>query len=393
MAEISASTEIGHRWAGLGVVYLALVVFAAAFQVVPPVVPLLVSELGMQRSEIGLLMSCFALPGILLSIPAGLLADRFGVRLVGTIGLLIMAAGTVGTGFSRSVFWLLACRIVAGGGGMVAVVALQRTITCLFQGRPLGLPMGVTNTAIPVGIVVTLNVAGPAAEAVGWRPVFLAAGGLGLLTAAVFWIRCTVLDVRSTESAPAAGGPAPNWRPIWIAGLVWLCANGAMTTFVTFAPDLYLTRGLDTAARGILTSLPMLCAALLGPLVGWYTDRRGGKRILIAAGLASLAVALAAVPHAGLAPLATSLGLGLALACIPTPLMSLPADLLSPAHHGRAFGILAACANLGIFLLPPLAGQARDTSGTYLISFLLASGVAAAGALAARWLPAGATRR
>ena len=390
---------VDRPWLGLVVVYGCLMSFGCVFQFVPPLVPVLLLDLGLDHGRAGLLMSLFALPGILLSIPAGSLVDRFGVRSVGGLGLGLMAAGTAGMALPGTFALLLLARAVGGMGAMVAVVALQRTVTRLFAGRPLGLPMGIVSTAIPIGIVLALNGASPIATAHGWRAVAVCAGVLAGLTCVAFLIMCTRLTVTGesvARSVPVAG-PAPSgavsFRAIWMAGLVWLCANGAMTAFVTFAPDHYLDLGLGAGARGLLASLPMWLAAGLGPVVGWVTDRRGGKGAFIATGMLVMAFFLAALPGAVFAPLVIGLGLGVAMGCVPTPLLSLPVDVVPSARHGRAFGILSACANTGIFLVPPLAGALRDATGAYLWPFLLMAAVAALGMVAALRLPVGNLRR
>ncbi|MFH1844649.1 MAG: MFS transporter [bacterium] len=396
-------------------VYAGFCVFGMAFQFVPPLIPTLIRELQLNHGQAGLLLSFFALPGIIiLSIPGGYLVDRFGVRSIGTSGLGLMALGTAGMVLPVGYHWLLLLRAVAGLGAMVSVVAMQRTVTLLFTGRPLGLPMGIVNTAVPLGIVLALNGALPLAERCGWRNVAAVVAILAGLCCLGYLVMCSRLlapagERNATGQAPRHSGPTRletdqrandspatatdtanvSFRLIWLAGAVWFFANGAVTSFVTFAPDHYLDLGLGAESIGIFVSLPMWCAALLGPLIGWLTDRRGGKGAIIATGMWVMAVFLIWVPSGIFSPLVLGLGLGLALCCLPTPLLSLPGDILSSSHHGRAFGILSACANAGIFLVPPIAGTIRDATGAYFWPFLLMAGVAAAGMVVAFWLPTG----
>jgi len=397
------------------VVYAGFCVFGMAFQFVPPLIPTFLRELQLSHGQAGLLMSFFALPGIILSIPGGYLVDRFGVRSIGSSGLGLMAVGTAGMALPVGFHWLLLFRAVAGLGAMVSVVAMQRTVTLLFTGRPLGLPMGIVNTAVPLGIVLALNGALPLAEWCSWRHVALVVSILAGLCCLGYLVMCSCLlmsagarrgaiqpgDTTEGSGPPAAsrmevGSPTTttrsgnaSFRVIWLAGVVWFCANGAVTSFVTFAPDHYLDLGLGAKSIGIFSSLPMWCAALLGPLIGWLTDRHGGKGGIIASGMWVMAIFLIWVPTGIYSPLVLGLGLGLGLCCLPTPLLSLPGDILSPSHHGRAFGILSACANAGIFLVPPIAGTLRDATGAYRWPFLLMAIVAAVGMVIAFRLPIG----
>jgi ACS family glucarate transporter-like MFS transporter len=387
-------------WLGLVVAYAGFVSFGAVFQFVPPLLPELIDLLALDRWRAGLLVSVFAAPGVALSIPSGQLVDRYGARAVGGTGFVVMTAGTLGIAAADDFATLLGFRALAGTGGIIAVVALQRTVTRLFWGRPLGLPMGVAATAIPLGIITSLNVAGPLAAASGWRTVALVAAAASGTSAVAFLIMttrlhahlggCTSRGASDTDGARRSdrlGVPPPVWLgvppAVWLVGAVWLCANGAMTGFVAFAPVYLRDLGLSIADRGFLTSLPMIASALLAPLVGWTVDRYGGRAAIMAAGMAVVSALLAAIPTGRVPPPAIAFGLGLAMSGVVTPVLSSPAELLPVERHGRAFGVFSALANVGIFAVPPLAGYARTLTHSDFWSFQVMALVAASGALLA----------
>ncbi len=380
-------------WAGLAVIYLGFLTIGFVFHFVPPILPLMLKDLGISHSQAGLLMSLFALPGILLSLPGGWLADRVGAPLMGGAGLLVMGIGALGMGLAPGFGWILAARTVAGIGVAFGVVALQRMIATLFAGRPLGVPMGVSGTAVPLGIIIILNVSGPWGEAHGWRSVAVGTGMVTIVAAVVFfaasWFvmrRRAVVAPESPGEALAPTSPRGEYRVIWIAAVVWFCANGAMTSFMTFAPDHFFELGWSVSDRGLVTSIPMWGSVLLGPLIGWLTDRFGRRGAFITAGMGLMAVSLAAIPGGGVPQVLLGMALGAALAAVVTPLLSLPGTLLPPDQVGRGFGILATFANLGIFFCPPLVGMARDHSGEFTASFLLMGAIAAMGVVAGKML-------
>ena len=302
--------------------------------------------------------------------------------------MALMAAGTAAMTFSGDFAGLAAGRAVTGIGTMPAVVAMQRTVTRMFVGRPIGLPMGLFSTGVPVGIVLVLNLAGPLSERCGWRCVALGAALCALLAGAVFWSFWTRLTRRGVTRPPAgpvrsAQLPRIGMRTLWLAGAVWLCANGAMTAFVTFAPDHYLDLGFATGQRGLLVSLPVWISAPLAPLIGALSDRRGNRAVFIGSGMLLMGICFALATAAWLGPIGLGVGLGLALAGVVTPILTLPAQLLSPAQQGRAFGILNACAGLGAATLPPIAGIMRDLTGGYAWPLGLMATAALTGAMVA----------
>ncbi len=375
-------------WLGLVVLYLGLMSMGAMFHLVPPILPQVISDLGLTHGQGGILMALFALPGIFLSLGSGWLVDRYGARIMGSMGILLMGGATValsrGDGFSM-ILW---ARLVTGVGAVVGVVAMQRMVTRLFQGRPLGLPMGISGSAVPLGIIVIYNAAGPLADRLGWRGVPLRAGLVCVGVSIVFFLAGRLLFNRPRTDHASDSVMSESYRPdglrvIWIAGLIWFFINGAMTAFLTFAPDHYLELGFGSRDRGLFTSLPMWCSASLGPVIGLLADRFGGKSFFIAGGMVLLTVCLVLVAFSGATPLVLGLGLGAAMALVVTPLLSLPGEVLPPSHHGRGFGILSTCANAGIFVAPPVAGWVRDGSGGYFWPFVMMAGLALAGVLGA----------
>lgn len=382
----------GSAWSGLVIVYLGFMAMGATFHQIPPILPTVIADLGLSHGQGGMLMSLFALPGIVLSMSGGWLVDRHGARVVGSLGLLVMGAASMGLARAEGFSVILAARLLTGVGAVLAVLALQRMITRLFEGRPLGLPTGVAGSAVPFGIVLIYNSAGPLAASGGWRAVPWRTGLATLLVALFFFLASRAIlgrRVRRATVAEASGRAADRpspWRLIWLAGLIWFLVNGAMTAFLTFAPDHFLEQGLGLRERGLITSVPLWGSALAGPLVGWWADRRGGKGVFITAGMALLTLNLLLVAQGAAPPLVVALGLGASMALVVTPLLSLPGEVLPPSHHGRGFGILSTCANTGIFLLPPAAGAIRDGSAGYFWPFVMMAAVALAGVAAGLFL-------
>lgn len=363
----------------------------AMFHLVPPILPRVIADLNLSHSQGGMLMALFALPGIFLSLGSGWLVDRFGARVVGALGILIMGTATMALSRGEGFSMILLARLVTGVGAVVGVVAMQRMVTRLFEGRPLGLPTGISGSAVPLGIIVIYNMAGPLADRLGWRAVPLRAGLICVVVSFVFFLAGRLLfnrrsDNQATRQVMSEVERPDGLRMIWIAGLIWFFINGAMTGFLTFAPDHYLELGFGSQQRGLFTSIPMWCSAMLGPLVGYLADRFGGKSALIASGMGLLTLSLALVAFNGASPLVLGLGLGAAMALVVTPLLSLPGQVLPPSHHGRGFGILSTCANAGIFVVPPLAGLVRDSSDGYFWPFIMMACLALAGGVGAWFL-------
>ncbi len=355
----------------------------AMFHLIPPILTLVISDLKLNHGQGGMLMSLFALPGIIFSLPGGWMVDRFGARLMSSLGILAMGAATMAMARADGFTLILVARLLVGCGSVIAVVSTQRMVTRLFQGRPLGLPTGVSGSAVPVGIIVIYSIAGPMADQLGWQAVPWRAGLVCVAVSIVVFMAGRTLFRPPVQGFPNhetnAKGTVSGLKIIWIAGLIWFFINGAMTAFLTFAPDHFLELGFGSRDRGIFTSIPMWCSAFLGPMIGILADRIGKKPLFIALGMTLLTLCLALIAFDKATPMVVGFGLGAAMALVVTPLLSLPGEILPPSHHGRGFGILSTFANAGIFVVPPFAGWVRDNNGGYFWPFILMAALGLAG--------------
>src|SRR4030081_3852145 len=87
-------------------------------------IPLYADQLGATRGEIGLLFSTFTITGALMSLPSGLLADRFGRRNIVVFSMLALGFSQLISGLTHEVWVLFATQLLGGLGGGAAQTAL-----------------------------------------------------------------------------------------------------------------------------------------------------------------------------------------------------------------------------------------------------------------------------
>src|SRR2546427_2913812 len=120
---------------------LALYVAAgAAFSAIAArgvLVPLYAHDMGASRFEVGALFSVATLAGALLSLPSGLLIDRFGSRNLLWTALILSAGSQLATATSTSVFPLFVWQIVGGLGGGAQQASLFSAVTETVPANPL----------------------------------------------------------------------------------------------------------------------------------------------------------------------------------------------------------------------------------------------------------------
>ncbi|MBP1732538.1 MAG: major facilitator superfamily 1 [Deltaproteobacteria bacterium] len=327
------------------VIYLCMLSYTLVLQSIPPVLSLIIDELGLSYHQAGVLMSLFALPGILVSLPAGMLADRYGVKRVGIASLLFTIAGTIMVATGQTFISLTAGRVIAGTGAISLIVIAPQGIVQWFRNRELGVAMGIYNTALPVGVIVSLNALPPLASQWGWRS--------GTWAAATF-------------SVPKLGR---EHVLIGLVALSWALFNTCIVSLNTFAPDFMVGRGLSLQSAGFYTSLFVVGPLCLSPLVGYAVDRIGYPEAFMAAGGLGMAILLPLIP-AGIDYLALlMLAVGIWAALVPAPAYYLTADIARHERLGFGFGVLSMLNNAGVFVGPQLVGLSRDVSGSYTAGF------------------------
>ncbi|MDP2932407.1 MAG: MFS transporter [Chloroflexota bacterium] len=369
-----------RRWVMLGVAYLCVLVYAIALQSVPPVLSLVMDELRLSHAQGGLLMSLFALPGIFISIPAGLLADRYGQRVIGLVAFGLTVAGTVIFATGSSLPILAVGRVVAGTGAIALMVLGPQLLGQWFNEREIGMAMGIFNTGFLLGTVLTMNFLSIIGQSLGWRVSIWLTAGVALAALIVFAIIFT--------SAPRRVQPAPSrpesfllgirraGTPIWLVGIAWLLFNAAMISLFTFTPDLLKSNGFSIASAGLITSAIMWSSLATSLIAGFVIDRVGHKLTIIAVSSVLLAFLITLVPTTTGWILALMLAIGVCQTLIPVPVFALPPDVTSRERLGLAFGILSACLNLGILFGPATVGLIRDVTGSYQVSYLMMAGLA-----------------
>ena len=360
------------RWKALFFIYLMMLVFAFTFQSIPPVLGFLTESLGITHAQAGALMSLFALPGILISIPGGVLADVYGPKRVGVIALSLAVVGTLLVGLGNSFSLILVGRLISGIGAMTIAVVAPQTLSRWFVDGHLGKAMGIFNTAMPLGTIFSLNIFGRLGAAGGWRAPILLTAAYSFFVLLMFWFKYPSLPGEQQEKAKPefnAGMLVSGKMSIWLIAVIWMMYNAAAISYLTFGGDYYLTVGYGVSYAGFLTSLLMVGSLLFSPLVGSLTDRFGREEYFIIGGSLMLALLLFLVPRAGLNPLLLGGMIGLFAASVPAPVFALVPKRMPMSQVGLGYGILSTCLNIGVLVGPLLIGLSYDRVGHYIFGF------------------------
>ncbi len=153
---------------------------------------------------------------------------------------------------------------------------------------------------------------------------------------------------------------------VTLAGAVWALFNGAFVTMLSFVPGYLISRGHPSATAGQLVSIVTWVALVAVPFGGIVADRLRRPAPIVIGGCLIWAGGLLLIePWSGSVLALAILFLATSLAAAPPSgqLVSLPAEVLQPAHRAAGMGLFYSWFYLGVTLAPMLAGAGIEATG------------------------------
>jgi MFS family permease len=144
--------------------------------------PFLKSDLGLSDTEIGLLTGIvFIFFYTVAGLFVGTLADRYNRTKIMGVGVILWSAFTAISGFAKNFFTLAAPRLFIGVGESTITPTTMSILSDRYEQKRLGFAAGFYYLGVPVGVGISLLIAGYLEPMIGWRGCFYLLGVIGLL--------------------------------------------------------------------------------------------------------------------------------------------------------------------------------------------------------------------
>ena len=372
------SVIIPYAWVILAVVYLASV--AAAFDQfkIPPIMPVLMDTFHIDLTQAGLLMSSIAMIGLVLALPAGIILQRYGSKLITLSALALMAAGSVMGVLSGNYVLLLISRLLEGAGIGLIGVAAPATITMWFPPEKQGTPMGIWATWVPVGSVIAYNLSPRLAPVLGWEAVWWVGAGF-----AVFMMLLSAWLLRQPPAVKTAVAPAqetPNLREVlsnrnlWLLASAFACFNLTLVSIGTYYPTfLNQVRGYPLAQAAFISSIITFVVLFSAPLAGWISDRIGSRRLVFSLPFLAVTVSLLfPFQVTGWQIIALMVVQGLIVGAIPSAIFAAVSEVMrKPEWAGLGLAVILMGQNFGQLFGPILFGEIVQRSGWLTAGYMM----------------------
>ena len=393
----AAQSKTAARTAWLILAVLLLFSIAAPLNQfkVPPIMPVLLDALGISVSGAGLLMSVYAITGLILALPAGLIFQRAGFRVTGLIAGGSIVMGAVLGALSQSMTGLLLSRVIEGVGTSFMAVLAPAIIGQWFPTEKRGTAMGVWSAWVPVGTVAMLFAAPALVGGSSWRSVWWLGAGYALAA--------TALYLAFVRTAPTAPSPLPNRslreepgvrpasvlrnRNLWLLSAAFAAFNAAAIGMNTYLPTfLSAQHGLALGPAAWIASITSLITIFSAPAGGVLSDRIGSRKKPYLAGFAAAIILLPLTGFVSLAGvIAVVILTGLVLGVIPTNIFAGAVEAVGdPRQGGAAMAVIMVGQNAGMLLGPVIFGTLAQSVG-WPAAFVSLAVMAALGLLAG-WL-------
>lgn len=356
-----------NRWVVLALLFTVRLAMAFQFQAAGAVSPALMSAFGVGLADIGLLISLYLAPGIVIAVPSGAIGRRFGDKPVVLFGLSLMILGGLVMAFATAWSWQLGGRLVAGVGGVLLNVLMSKMVTDRFAGKEIATAMAIFVNSWPAGIALALVVL-PALAQSGIFAVAIATvvfAVLGMVLLAVFYTSPSGGAVSAVTATCPAGAAL---SAVLVSGSIWGLFNAALGMVFGYGTALLTERGWSLAAAGSATSLMLWVVALSVPLGGLLSDRTGRpKEVMIGGFVLSAFILYISARSEHVVFWFILLGI---VASLPAgAIMALPSRVLAADARAAGMGLYFTMFYVFIVGAPILAGVLAVQFGTSRAAF------------------------
>ncbi len=383
MAEPRSSTRAWVVWGAAGLCYALAILQRSSLGVMGlTAAEHFHASAGIVATFIVLQLAVYALA----QLPAGLLLDRLGPRVVITLGAVLMTVGQLTMALSGHIGLAILARVLVGAGDACTFTSAIRLIPAWFPARQAPMLTQLTGLFGQVGQIGSTVGLVALVGAQGWRTTYLVAAtaaAVGVAAGALLLKDAPAGTAHQRTSVPLRGLPREVLEIIGnpATGVGFWChwstnLGGIVYSMMWGMPYLTRAEGRSTATASTLMTIYVVASALAGPIAARLTQLHPLRRTSLVIGMVSLSVLpwIAVLTWPGPAPLwllvVLSAALGLSL-----PGGSVGFDVLRTEHPARRLGTATGISIMGGFtaslLLIQVIGLVLDRlcpGGAYTLS-------------------------
>ena len=340
-----------------------------------PLLPAMTRELRASYSQMGLFTGMYGLIAIVMSLPAGLLASRFGEKQMLLTGLVVTALGLFGLGNAHGYAVALASRALWLVGYRLAFICVFTAIATVTPRNYRSRAMGVLGAMAALASVIGAPFGSRLANLVGWRGGIFGFAGATLAGAVVFALlyRPVTAAKEASESERTRVSPDPSalCNPVvWGMILLGLINMGGFsaTFFVPYAVESVF--GMNAGQAAVIISSSYIVSIFVNPIFGYLCDRFSRWNMLISLAVLLIPASFAAMSH-DLLVFRLAIAMVVALGHAATnQVYAIGGSILPRAEVGKGMGVVGLGSGIFGYIGPQMLGYLRDATGGFTAGWL-----------------------
>ncbi|HEX4885526.1 MAG TPA: MFS transporter, partial [Casimicrobiaceae bacterium] len=288
-------------WITVFVFWLGWVFMYADRTILNPVMKDIQTEFGLSATQLGLISSAFFLSYALLQVPAGILGDRIGRKIVLVPGFVLFGIFTAISGWAKSFHAFVLARIVTGAGEGTYYGPQYGISSEQIPKEHRSLGSAIINSGMAFGIALGLMVSSYVAYTLGqgWRAPFFVMAIPTIVTGLLIWFLIKETPRPQGAAAAAQKGAFRSLlrnRNLLLTYLMVFCSLFGFFMILTWLPYYLQTeRGIPVKEIGNISSLVAWVSIPGGILFARISDKLGKRKPLVALLVPVAALALISI--------------------------------------------------------------------------------------------------
>jgi MFS family permease len=291
-----------YGWVILGVSYLIMFFTAGLSQAFGVYLKPMTDDFGWDRSSLSLALSIFAIVSAIVPPVSGRMADRYGPRVVLTVGVALNALGMILMALTPNLWYVY---LIYGGliglGFGIAGQSVNAALLSRWFVKRRGMALSISSTGLGLGQLMLVPLASQLTIQFSWRTAFVVTGVMSAVIIPICWVllrrsdppmsHAEALDEETPEALPpsmclAGDAIQAQTRAAFRSRSFWLLGGGfmgcgfsiylIMTHMIALATDRGITAGQAGTALGLAGGMGIVS----GVLVGTLSDKIGRKHLL-----------------------------------------------------------------------------------------------------------------
>ncbi len=376
----------------VGVLVFASFFVAVGFGIIAPTIPLFAKSFGVNNAQVGSIISAFAFARFASGLIAGKLVDKFGERLVYTVGIAFVALSSFAAALAQSYEQLLIFRSAGGLGSSMFSVAAGSIILRAVKDDQRARAQSLYNSSFLVGMMAG-PVIGGFLTAISLRAPLLVYAALLVVASAAggFLLRNSVLAARPTEKSSAVKTSmrdALAMKPYVIALIISFTTAWVIFGMSRSVLPLFMVEDMKSSAGfiGIGFTISAVVQGIFLLRAGRMSDERGRKFSAIS-GLTLLGISVVLLVltfHPWIFLLSMFIG-AFGSAFLSTTPSAIVGDVLK-GKGGQVIALYQMSGDAGAMVAPVILGFIADHYG-FRATFALSAIIVAAVIVVATKLP------